>query len=247
MSSPFARFVASALFGGLVISGCGGGDDPAGSPKDSSVTPDAGVAIDTAGGDTAPPLDVGPIDAGDAAIGIDSAPTGSTTPGWYLTGWNHLLSPTDITLVGWIYKGNGLEDYNEGKGDKNHYTVSTGRKDANGKMVASGSSVTTWTDPPSFVGPGQAVSIEIDRETTSSWGIVPMSTTIDAPEINPGAATSSAIYFATTDGTNYVENYRGVFGSLGGMPVDSKLYTKRSIIVNLGNTYGYRYNYEWRQ
>lgn len=74
-----------------------------------------------------------------------------------------------------------------------------------------------------------------------------MSTTIDAPEINPGSAPSTAISFATTDGTKYVENCRGIFGSLGGMPEDSKHYTKRRIVVSLGNAYGNRYSYEWRQ
>lgn len=31
------------------------------------------------------------------------------------------------------------------------------------------------------------------------------------------------------------------------MPEDSKHYTKRSIVVSLGNAYGNRYSYEWRQ
>lgn len=31
------------------------------------------------------------------------------------------------------------------------------------------------------------------------------------------------------------------------MPEDSKHYTKRRIVVSLGNAYGNRYSYEWRQ
>ncbi|MBN2851338.1 MAG: hypothetical protein JXQ23_01225, partial [Clostridia bacterium] len=175
-----------------------------------------------------------------------SATPEPTVPGWYLTGWEYFISQSDITLVGGIALGKGLSDYSEGIGKKNNFTVNYSRKDSNGGEIASGTSTTTWTDPADFLAPGEKVTITVNRETPSTWGIGPCYASIDNEDMTPGYSTSSSIGFETADGTSLLVNYSGEYSSIKEMPADNSNYTKRAIIINLGNSYGFRYNYEWR-
>ena len=179
-------------------------------------------------------------------------PASTTKPGWYFTRWEYIMSSVDVSLVGGrenrvMGTSSGyIIDFCEGTGDKNNFTVSVRRTYDDGSPVASGSSVTTWTDPPEFIAEGQKPSFNVKRVTESSWGINKFYTTIDMENINPGGGTAGGIGFVTPDGESSLVNYEGTYESAKGMPKGSK-GSKKAIIVNIGNGYGFKYYYEWRQ
>jgi hypothetical protein len=175
----------------------------------------------------------------------------ATQPGWYFTRWEYVMSSVDVSLVGGregrTSAGDGILDYAKGEGDKNNFTISVWRTFDNGKHIASGSAVTTWTDPQQFAAEGQKLSMNLSRQIESSWGIPQMSVTVDMAEINPGGGTAGKVNFATPDGNAYLsKNYEGLFEAQKGMP-KGKLGDKKAIIMTLGSGYGFKYYYEWRQ
>jgi len=139
-----------------------------------------------------------------------------------------------------------IYDYSEGKGEKNNFTISVWRTNEKGGVIASGSAVTAWTDPPEFIEEGQKPSFNLKQITESSWGITGFHANIDIEEIKPSGATAGAINFLASDGTNYVKNYEGKFEAAKGMPKGSK-GSKKAILVDLGNSYGFKYCYEWKE
>jgi hypothetical protein len=179
-----------------------------------------------------------------------SPTTPAVQPGWHFTRWEYIMSSVDVSLVGArqgrTSAGDGILDYSKGEGDKNNFTVSVWRTYDDGDHIASGSSVTTWTDPPEFIAEGQKPSFNVKRVTESSWGINQFNTKIDMEDINPGGATAGAISFVTPDGESYIVNYEGTFESAKGMPKGSK-GSKKAIIVSIGNGYGFKYYYEWQE
>ncbi len=174
----------------------------------------------------------------------------SPKPGWYMTDWEYIMSSVDVSLVGGR-KGRVLAttgyifDYLEGTGDKNDFTVKVWRTYENGDLIASGSSVNRWTDPPGYFGPEDRPIVDVDRTAESTWGLNPLSVYFDADTIGPGAGTASCVDFLSLDAKNGVQNYQG--------PVQMKKFVegrpgaKKAIIVSLGNGYGFKYYYEWKE
>lgn len=178
-------------------------------------------------------------------------PSATVSPGWYFTRWEYIISKVDVTLVGAIESSvmgtsGKIYDYNKGEGDKNDFSVSLTRKYENGGVVASGSCTTTWTDPQEFIAAGQKASFTVKRSTGSSWGINKMSASVDKEDILPGYASAGRISFTAPDGNGYLENYEGIFEAEKGMAKGTK-GEKKAVIVTLGNGYGFKYYYEWRE
>ena len=183
---------------------------------------------------------------------ITTGPSNTVAPGWYFTHWEYIMASVDVSLVGAIESrvigttSGYLLDYHEGKGEKNDFEVSHRRTYNDGSPVASGSAVTTWTDPPAYIAAGQKPSFTVNRVTASSWGVGGFNCTFDSADIKPGGATSSAISFADSDGKTYVENYNGIYEATKEIYKTSIKGDKKAIIMNLGNGYGFKYYYEWR-
>ncbi len=169
-------------------------------------------------------------------------------PGWYYTHWEYVQNPNDTSVVGGkqgrYATGEIYTDFVEGDGDKNNFTTKAWRQ-FNGKVIASGSSVTTWTDPPTYFGPEEKASFTVTRATESSWGINGLSAKFDSADINPGGASGGNIPFLSSDGKNTIENYNGTLEMKSGLK--GQKGAKKAIIVHLGNLYGYKYYYEWRE
>jgi len=177
----------------------------------------------------------------------DSIEAGGT-PGWYLTHWEYYKNPYDSTetggLVGTFANGDTYTDYHDGRGEKNNFTNLRSRKLSNGKIAASGSATTIWTDPPEYFGANDRPIIDIKRTTESTWGINEFSVSFDLEDINPGGGTAGKINFATPDGESYVQAYDGPFQMQ--KAVEGRAGDKRAIIFHL-NGYGFKYYYEWRE
>ncbi|MDD4029278.1 MAG: hypothetical protein PHX86_06195 [Caldisericia bacterium] len=172
-------------------------------------------------------------------------------PGWYYTHWEYVQNPNDTSIVGGkqgrFANGELYYEYTEGKGDKNNFTTKCWRTFANGNIIASGSATSTWTDPPTFFGENDQPSFTINRATESSWGINKMNVSWDMADIKPGGATAGAVAFQSSDGKTYFDNFSGVVQLKKTGLKGSKKGDKKAIIVNLGNIYGYKYYYEWRE
>jgi hypothetical protein len=170
--------------------------------------------------------------------------------GWYFTHWEYVQNPNDTSVVGGkqgrYATGEIYTDYVEGDGDKNNFATKASRN-FNGKIIASGSATSTWTDPPTFFGENDQPSFTINRTTESSWGISQMNVSWDMSDIKPGGTTAGAIAFQSPDGKTHFDNYSGVIQLKKTGIKGNKKGEKRAIIVNLGNMYGYKYYYEWRE
>jgi hypothetical protein len=90
-------------------------------------------------------------------------------------------------------------------------------------------------------------SFTINRATESSWGINKMNVSWDMADIKPGGASAGAVAFQSADGKTHFDNYSGTVQLKKTGLKGSKKGDKRAIIVNLGNIYGYKYYYEWRE
>lgn len=174
----------------------------------------------------------------------------SPSPGWYFTHWEYVINPNDTSLVGGrrgavIGKVDPIWDYSEGTGGKNDFTVKVWRTYDNGDMVASGSAVTKWTDPPAYFGPDDTPTIEVNRTVESDWGISQFNIHFDNADINPGGGTSSYIAFGTPDGTTYVQGYQGDMRMQKPLKAN-KAGDKKAVILTM-NGYGFKYFYEWKE
>ena len=145
-----------------------------------------------------------------------------------------------------IGKTGNIWDYLEGTGGKNDFTIKSWRTFDDGSLVASGDSHTVWSDPPSYFSGTDRATFTVNREVASEWGINPLCATFDIPDHNsPTGVTSSAISFIAPDTKNYVQNFKGTMQmekALKGRPDQ-----KKAIMISMGNGYGFRYQYEWRE
>lgn len=172
-------------------------------------------------------------------------------PGWYFTHWELMKSPIDVTEVGGrqnhvLGTSTMIWDYLEGTGDKNDFIVKSWRTYDDGSPVAAGDSHTVWTDPPLYFSGTDRPVINIKRESESDWGMNGFGASFDIPDHNsPTGVTASAIYFVSEDGKSTVQRYEGTMQmekALQGRPG-----VKKAIMISVGNGYGFRYHYEWRE
>lgn len=188
---------------------------------------------------------------------VDGKITLSANPGWYFTGWEYFISSSDVTVVeggriegrlaGTTGPGGLLYDYYESSGGKNDFSHSLKRKDVNGKILHEGSCRVTWTDPPQYLEPGKTVSLNFSVAFESTWGVGQKNVYFDIDELSPGYATAGKIAFTTPDGTAYLSsNYNGSLES-GKVIPEGRPGDSRAIYVSLGNGYGFRYSYGWKE
>ncbi len=173
----------------------------------------------------------------------------SPTPGWYFTGWEFIMNPSDISLVGGRRGGvlatsDQIIDYVEGTGGKNDFTVKVWRTWDDGTPIAAGIAETKWVDPPEYFGPEDRPKVEVDRTVESDWGIVGLSISFDHSDIQGLGSSQGSISFTDSDGKNYVQECheplqlsKAVKGTPG---------QKKAIILTL-NSYGFKYHYEWKE
>lgn len=171
-------------------------------------------------------------------------------PGWYFTHWEYMKCSIDITEVGGrkshvLGTSTIIWDYVEGTGDKNDFIVKNWRTYDDGSPVAAGDSHTVWTDPPTYFSGTDRPVINVKRVSESTWGINPFSASFDIPDHNsPTGVTASAISFVSKEGVANVQNFEGA------MRLEKALVgragTKKAIMLSMGNGYGFRYIYEWR-
>lgn len=181
----------------------------------------------------------------------------ATKPGWYFTSWEYVISSSDVTVVeggriqsrlaGSTGPGGILYDYYESSGDKNDFSHSHTRTNIDGKVIARGAGNIKWTDPALYVEPGIKAAINMTIAVESSWGMGNVNVSFDMADIRPGYATAGKINFGTPDGRTFLsDSYSGSLESTRVIP-QGKPGDKRSIIVTLGNGYGFIYIYEWRE
>lgn len=129
---------------------------------------------------------------------------------------------------------------------KNDFIVKSWRTYDDGSPVAAGDSHTVWTDPPLYFSGTDRPVINIKRESESDWGMNGFGVSFDIPDHNsPTGVTASAIYFVSEDGKSTVQRYEGTMQmekALQGRPG-----VKKAIMISVGNGYGFRYHYEWRE
>lgn len=199
-----------------------------------------------AGATVATPLE---IEAGKVTL--------SPNPGWYFTSWDYIISSSDVTVVeggriegrlaGSSGPGGILYDYYRSSGGKNDFSHSLERTNIDGKILHQGACKVTWTDPDKYLEPGKKTTIDMKIEVESAWGIGNKNVYFDAADLLPGYATVGKINFATPNGDTFLSsNYDGKLESVSNIP-EAAPGSKRSIIVSLGNGYGFIYNYEWRE
>lgn len=171
-------------------------------------------------------------------------------PGWYFTHSEYIINDGDISLIGAkkgrFANGEGYNEYNEGKGTKNNFTIKVWRAYANGNLIASGNSAVTWTDPPTFFGENEKASFTVNRTTESSWGINPFGAIFTENSVRPGYSTAGSISFESSDKKVSFLDYNGTI-QMSKVSGKGKKGDKKAILVHLGNFYGFRYSYEWRE
>ncbi len=173
-------------------------------------------------------------------------------PGWYFTHWEFMKASIDITEVGGrqshvLGTSTIIWDYLEGTGDKNDFTVKGWRTYDDGSLVAAGDSHTVWTDPPAFFSGTDLPVINVKRESESDWGRGKFSATFDIPDhTSPTGITSGAIVFISVDENeqNYVQRFEGEMRLQ--KPLKGSPGMKKAIMVSMGDGYGFKYHYEWR-
>ncbi|NLT57337.1 MAG: copper amine oxidase N-terminal domain-containing protein [Clostridiales bacterium] len=181
---------------------------------------------------------------------ITTVPSKASAPGWYFTHWEYIIMSQDYSLVGAvkgsvIAKTGNIWDYYVGTGEKNDFKYEHRRTYDDGSLVASGDSVTKWTDPPDYFSGTDQVVLNVDREMGSSWDSGTFSASFDAHDLSPGGATAGIIRFATPDGKTWVsESYQGTFQMEKALKGSSG--QKKAIILYIGG-YGFKYYYEWRE
>ena len=171
--------------------------------------------------------------------------------GWYLKSHELVVSESDVTIVeGGRIEGrlmgtsSLLYDYYTGTGGKNDYSHSIRRTDHNNKTLHSGSNHTIWTDPPAYLAPGEKPEFSVTR-IGEGWGTTNFSASFDLGHLKPGYGTAGHIKFRTPQGDSHFTNYQGMMMAEREMP-EGKVGDERAIIITLGNGYGYRYLYQWR-
>jgi len=176
-------------------------------------------------------------------------------PGWYLTGWEYLMSALDVTkqangyhkesvLMGTSSK---LYDYLEGKGEKNNFTVAMWRNGSNGSRIAGSTSISTWEDPPAYMEPGKKIALQVSRsyENNNTWGQNGLNIKFDSNDLSGASySTSSSISLVDSSGKSYLHAFSGSIESTKGIPAGKKGDLK-AIWVYL-NGYSFKYTYEWR-
>lgn len=164
--------------------------------------------------------------------------------GWYFTRWEYVPSSADGTKTGKFANGDPYTEVNTATGDKNNFTTAVTRIDKNGKTVAGGKAITTWTDPPSYFSDTELPSIAINRKIESNWGISKFSISFDMKDIKPGGATAGKINFATGEGKTHLDAFEGTLKAPK-ITKGSKNGDEKAIIFHM-NGYGFKYYYEWR-
>jgi len=123
----------------------------------------------------------------------------------------------------------------------------SGCKDITDRFKPEGSCRVTWTDPPQYLEPGKTVSLNFSVAFESTWGVGQKNVYFDIDELSPGYATAGKIAFTTPDGTAYLSsNYNGSLES-GKVIPEGRPGDSRAIYVSLGNGYGFRYSYGWKE
>ncbi|HNQ68530.1 MAG TPA: hypothetical protein PKN32_09130 [Bacteroidales bacterium] len=174
----------------------------------------------------------------------DNIPVTEGKTGWYFTRWEYIVSSADGSKTGHFANGDTYSDVSVGIGDKNNFTTTLTRIDKNGKTIASGKAVTTWTDPPKYFSDTELPSITVKRTVESSWGISQFSISFDMAEINPGGGTAGKINFATPDAKTHLQEFDGTMKAPK-IIKGNKHGDQRAIIFHF-NGYGFKYYYEWR-
>ena len=164
--------------------------------------------------------------------------------GWYFTRWEYIVSPADGSKTGHFANGDTYSDVSVGVGNKNNFSTTKTRIDKNGKTIARGKAVTTWTDPPKYFSDTELPSITVKRTVESSWGINQFSISFDMANINPGGGTAGKINFVTPDAKTHIQKFDGTMKAPK-IIKGNKHGDQRAIIFHL-NGYGFKYYYEWR-
>ncbi len=174
----------------------------------------------------------------------EKALAATSTEGWHLIKTNYHVSSLDVKV-----KGGGLGDTFTCEGNEGNMTLSCTRKDNNGKVIAFYNYQVKWDTPPAFIAPNQKTGFNIEVQTigNKSWSSPPIDAKFDLANLgSPSYATAGLIRFQSTKGETHITNQATYFESGKVIPAGKK-GDKKAIWLQLGNSYGYSYVYEWKE
>ena len=172
--------------------------------------------------------------------------SGSTIPP--TTYQTPITTPTQIG--GWHFvkytftDGTGRygSDVSSFTGGKNNMTMSHTRYDDKGKVVASSTHQTMWSDPPTYLRVGDLVSVNYETKQMASNGWTMASLQQQSVSMDQGWT----VYFIAPDGTKYItKDFKGVLTAEKALEKGRK-GAMRTIRFVIGRNYSVTYTYEWR-
>lgn len=181
--------------------------------------------------------------------------------GWYLVREEPVMSSNDVTIAGGIPQRQAgvagtMYDYHEGVINKNEFIYGIRRTEEDGSIIfagtpreARGSKNIKWTDPPQFIAAEQKVTLTIDRTVGAlSWGVRTMSAGFYPIDVSPGQTSHGSPRFVTPEGRTAIrDSYNGTFVMDKGANPGTEQEKERAVLIDLGQRYGYRYIYQWRE
>ncbi len=183
-------------------------------------------------------------------IGIVNA---DSEGGWHLIGTEYFKSSLDFDDAGEHRSGviatsDVLWNKYTSSGSEGDMTFGQYRRYDDGSEIFHVVYQVIWDKPPAFLPDNQTVEFDIEYKIVSSnnLGGVGVSAKIDAATLGLGA---SAFYisFRLDDGASHIyKDTKGTFKSEKVMPKGSP-GAKKAIQIQLGNSYGYVYTYEWKE
>jgi len=159
-----------------------------------------------------------------------------------------VTTPTQIG--GWYFvkyafsDGTGTygSDVSSFTGGKNNMIMSHTRYDDKGKVIASSTHQTSWSDPPNYLRVGDLVSVNYETKQMASNAWTMASLQQQSVSIDQGWT----VYLAAPDGTKYItKDFKGVLTAEKALEKGTK-GAMRTIRFVIGRNYSVTYTYEWR-
>lgn len=192
--------------------------------------------------------DVGYISATNTVV-LGTMPERSR-PGWYLIDKEFVPYQYDFQIYGECVSstssGEKLYDKYTGVGEEGSYIISHSRRSgSNANPSYFSDSLVEFSGAPTYMAEGKTYSMDLAHQVMQGdWGYSNVCIEFSSVE-EIGYGASDDITFVDVNGKGYYEKQTGTVTTEDEIPagdIDSIRYIK----VSLGNGYGYRYTYEWR-